>query len=141
MKGGLLSLGLGEELGNLVQHFFQRQPFIPQQNSVPHPCCSFEQGLFSMCLCVVSSCSSVGAAGAFEALGQTSHLGELVQASACCPEPRARPLMTAENPLQASCATFSVQLCSLKPTARSGLCLKHFVWGQEWGGVALRDGL
>lgn len=77
----------------------------------------------------MSSWSLVGTAWASEASGQISHLGELMKAFPCCPEPRARPPVTAEKPPQASCATSLAQLCSLKATARSGLCVKCWISG------------
>lgn len=81
----------------------------------------------------MNSWSLVGTAWAPEASGQISHLGELTQTFPCCPEPRARPPVTAEKPPQASCATSLAQLCSLKATARSVVCKVLGRWGWEQG--------
>lgn len=88
-----------------------------------------KQSLFSKCHHTMSSRSLVGTAWAPEASGQISHLGEPTQAFPCCPEPRARPPVTAGKPPQASCAISLAQLCSLKATARSGLCVKSWIRG------------
>jgi hypothetical protein len=141
VKRGLLSV-FGEELGSLLPVTALHSP----AGGCAPPLLQLQAGpIFHVCL--MSSRSQVGAHWSIWGLRANLSpwwvcLGEFVQEFSCCPEPlRARPLVTAENPQQASCATFSIQLWSLKPTARSGLCLKHFVWGWECLGVRVLSGM